>query len=198
MKKKILVVVSLLIVVALLTTGAFAYFSSTRTITGSRITAGTLDLKLNNDCGENYYDTAQAWNFEGMAPGGFVQQTICMKNIGSVDAGRVWYDWANLLQTPTGIQLAKKLIIVDAQDNADGGVNQTTAFNSYGIYTLYDLAEFRPGVEGWDAYSGAIYPFLPAHGTAWLMMKFQFDPNAGDEFQGAAVVYDLLIKATQQ
>jgi predicted ribosomally synthesized peptide with SipW-like signal peptide len=193
MKKKLFVVVVLMLSVAMLTTGAFAYFSSTRTITDSRISAGTLDLKLNNDCGVNYYDTALAWNFEGMAPGNFVEQTICMKNVGSVDAGQVWYDWSDLLQTPAGIELAKEMIIVDIKDNADPG-NVVTLFNNAGIVTLFDLANY----SSFDAVSGLAYPFLPAGGTGWFYMKLQFDPTAGDEFQGAAVVYKLTIKATQQ
>ena len=46
MKKKILVVVSLLIVVALLTTGAFAYFTTLNRQATGNIQSGTLDLAI--------------------------------------------------------------------------------------------------------------------------------------------------------
>ncbi len=57
MKKKILVVVSLLIVVALLTTGAFAYFTSDPRPLPATFQSGTLALKIagivpTSDCPE--------------------------------------------------------------------------------------------------------------------------------------------------
>ena len=93
MKKKLFVSCFIAHRVALLTTGAFAYFSSTRTITGSHISAGTINLKLNNDCGTTWADTALAWNFDSMLPGEFVDQKICFKNAGTADIGRIWYNW---------------------------------------------------------------------------------------------------------
>ena len=102
MKKKIFVVVVLLLSVAMLTTGAFAWFSSTKTITGSQISAGTLNLGLNNDCGQTWGDTASAWSFVIWLRANLLSRTICMKNIGTIAAGSVWYDWANLLQNPIG------------------------------------------------------------------------------------------------
>jgi predicted ribosomally synthesized peptide with SipW-like signal peptide len=199
MKTKIAIVLILIASVAMFSTGAFAYFTSTRTITGSQISAGTLNLQLaNGDCATAAYgETALAWNFTNLAPGEFVEQKICMKNIGSVAAGQVIYDWSDLLQTPEGVQLAKQLIIVDIQDNADGANQAGALATGYGIHTLYDLAEFGPGTPGWDAYSGNIYPFIPASGSAWLYMKLQFNTEADDTFQGSAVTYKLTIKAVQ-
>ena len=198
MKSKIAIVVILLVSIAMFGTGAFAYFTSQQTIAGSTITAGTLTLQLSNDC-DDWGTAAKAWEFDGIAPGEFVDQTICMKNTGSIDAGHVYYDWGDLLQTPTGVEIAKKLIIVDIQDNADPG-NVVSIFNNdFGIYNLYDLAMFVPGTPGFDAYSGNIYPFLAKDGgEGWLYMKLQFDPNADDTFQGASVQYDLVVEARQQ
>ena len=101
-----------------------------------------------------------------MVPGEFVEQTICFKNIGTIAAGRVWYDCANLPSNASGKELAKKLMIVDVQDNADGGVNvKLEGFNSYGNLIHYMIWQMQVVLTGWMPILVAIYPFLPANGT---------------------------------
>jgi len=199
MKTKILIIAVLLVSIAMFSTGAYAYFTSERTITGSSISTGVLDLQLKNDCrGDNtaaWGTTASAWNFSGMVPGEYVEQTICFKNDGNVDAGRVWYDWTSLMETPAGQNFAKQLIIVDVRDN-DDGANQVAVFNGIGVRTLYDLA----AMDSQSVYSAtSVYPYLPAHSDdAWMYMKLQFDPNAGNEYMGITLTYNLTLKAVQK
>jgi hypothetical protein len=200
MKKRITIIVVLVLSIAMLGTGAFAYFSSTRIITGSTISTGTLELLLKNDCrGANtalYGETASAWNFAGMVPGEYVDQTICFKNNGTVAAGRVWYNWSDLLETPAGRAFADKLLIIDIQDNDDGG-NVVTELQAMNIHSLYDLAN-AGGDPGFDAWSAThVYPYLTAGEEGWMYMKLQFDPNAGNEFQGITLTYKLTLEARQ-
>jgi hypothetical protein len=209
MKMRIMMVVMLVASIAMFSTGAFAYFSSTKSLATSTITAGTLELKLANGTGPgvcsgvSYGDTAAGWNFDKMVPGDFVDGTICMQNIGNVDMGRVWYDWSGLVETPAGKNFASKLVIVDIRDNLDG-TNQAAVLAGLGIKTLADLAgmnnapEFTGGA-GYDAWSATtIYPYIVANGTGWMYLKLQFDVNAGDEFQGTNLVFNTTIKATQK
>ena len=69
MKKKILVVVSLLVVVALLTTGAFAYFTTGAKTASGHIQSGTLALKIagvqpSTDCPT---DAVDLWRYSHIA-----------------------------------------------------------------------------------------------------------------------------------
>ncbi len=199
MKTKIFVIATLLVSIAMFSTGAFAYFSASQTITGSKISSGTMGLVLANNCitepnNTSWGSAASAWNFENMVPGDVVNQTICMKITGNADAGKVYYDWASLLQTPGGAEFAKKLIIVSIQDNDDAG-NQVGVFNSVGINTLYDLASLDPN-SVWSA--TYVYPYLTVGEVGWMSMELVFDPNADDTFQGKTITYDLVIKATQK
>lgn len=88
--KKVLVSLSVIALVAIVAVGATrAYFSDTASITGNTITAGTLDLKVDQDPASDN----QVWSdgfdsgmsFANLAPGYNGSQIIDIKNVGSVD-----------------------------------------------------------------------------------------------------------------
>jgi predicted ribosomally synthesized peptide with SipW-like signal peptide len=208
MKTKIFVVLALVASIAMFSTGAFAWFTSTRTLKPSTITAGTLELQVANgtgvgECGAaSYGTTANGWSFDKMVPGEFVDATICLKNNGNVDMGRVWYDWSDLVNTPIGMNFAGQLKIVDIRDSLDGA-NQAPILAGMGINTLADLANLNnaPDFTGShpDAWSAtSVYPYINAGQTGWMYMKLQFNENADDNFQGVSLTYKTTIKATQK
>jgi predicted ribosomally synthesized peptide with SipW-like signal peptide len=205
MKKKILIVLVLVASVAMLATGAFAYFSSQTVNTGT-ITSGNLYLKVasgETSCGD-YGDSTTVWSMLNMAPGDEISGFLCMKNTGNVDAKQVTFEW---VYDPALKPLADRIIITSIFDSTDPG-DQVAAVTGMcdtvagavvdGKCSLTELA-YLSNNYGWpfDAYSGAVSPWLPAGGAQWLYMKLQFDPSAGNEFQNQGFNYTLKVTAWQ-
>lgn len=95
---------SLGVVLAIGATGTFASWSDSATVTGTTITTGSLDLKLNIggldlDAITNYNDLDLA----GMVPGNSVAAIITVKNLGSVP-----FKW-RLDSTATNLPITKDL-----------------------------------------------------------------------------------------
>lgn len=74
---------SLGVVAALATTGTFAYWTGSATVTGTTFQTGTLDLQVNNT--EALTNTSGTLSIPtGMAPGNSSAQVLTLKNNGSV------------------------------------------------------------------------------------------------------------------
>ncbi len=121
MKKRILIIGVLVVSIAMMATGAFAYFSSQTTNTGN-ISSGTLTLKVASgaDCvNPSYGDSTTVWSMANMAPGDIVDGYLCMKNNGTVAAKQVTFEW---IYDPALRPLADKINLVSAYDSSDGGL----------------------------------------------------------------------------
>lgn len=209
MKTRWFIPVVLVLLITTTVFSAMAYFSAQQSTSGT-ISSGTLTLKLSND-GVNFYNSvALPWDVSNMAPGDEVEGTLYLKNTGSIDANKVWWDWDDVLNDPADRLLAQHIYITSIYDNMDTGeqvaavvaaIDGKDGSTPDGKGTLLELASI--GGSGPDAYSPTNNhdePFLPA-GTdpaSWLYMKLQFDPDAGNDLQGATMTYDLIIEATQQ
>lgn len=206
MKKKVLTIIGLVAAVAILATGAFAYFNSATTNTGN-ISAGTLTLKVAG--GETlpcsgFGDSTTVWSMANMAPGDYLDGYLCMKNIGTVDAEQVTFEW---VYDSALKPLADRIFITSIYDSTDSG-DQVAAVSGMcdtvtgavvdGNCSLTELA-YLSNHYGFpfDAVSGAVSPWLPGGGSQWLYIQFQFDPTAGNEFQGLSFDYDLIVTAEQ-
>jgi hypothetical protein len=202
MKKKILVVVSLLIVVAMLTTGAYAYFTTlTRTAHGN-IQSGTLDLKIaavvpSADCpaaNEIVATDVTLWDLTNLAPGQEITGKLCMINTGSIDIAQVGFNWTGM----TG-DLAEHLFVTKLENSRTGdeigSYIATNDVNGDGKMSLAELGRWGGEDEYWV---GGIPVFLPDDGIAqWVSYTFVFDPDAGNEFQGLNFDYLLTITGYQ-
>ncbi len=121
MKTKILTIVILLVSIAMLSTGAFAYFSAARNTNVATIAAGTLDISI---ASTNGLDTSTApadsefastatppWNFSNIAPGDSKSGCLWVRNNGTLASVEVRWDFNSLL--PTGgtgsVNLADRL-----------------------------------------------------------------------------------------
>jgi predicted ribosomally synthesized peptide with SipW-like signal peptide len=98
MKKILSLSIILVAVIALLSTGTWAYFSDVEQATGNLFAAGTLDLKTNDQNG-----VTAVWNVPTMAPGDPASSgTIHLKNAGSVAADHLEIKFAtNATNVPT-------------------------------------------------------------------------------------------------
>lgn len=203
MKSRLTIIILLVALVAVSTFGVFAYFNSAVETEGT-ISSGTLELALSSD-GTTFSDSiVLPWDITGMAPGDTKAGTIWMKNTGSIAAKQVTFDWSNLLDNKEGVDLAEHIFLIEIYDSTDGGTNQIGYFvtaadkNNDKMVSLYELASLSNVTYPFDAVSGAVSPWLPAGGVQALYMKFQFDPNAGNEYQGIKLTYDLVVTAEQK
>lgn len=211
MKKKLFVVVGLLVCVALLTTGAFAYFTSGPKTASGHIQSGTLDLRIagvvpSAACPADgaFGDTASLWDLSNLAPGDVVTGKLCMKNVGSLPIEQVAFDWNGM----TG-DLADHLFVKHL-------INSLTGDEIAGYITYYDtnhdgnmsLSELNAQNHGWslppysgvlaEYWVGGIPVFLPVGATEWVEYTFEFDPMVGNEFQGLSFDYILTITGLQK
>jgi len=207
MNKKVLTIIGLVALVAILATGAFAYFSSETTNTGN-ISAGTLTLKVAGGdsvpC-SGFGDSTTVWSMANMAPGEYLDGYLCMKNIGTVDAKQVTFEW---VYDDALRPLADHIFITSIYDSIDttdyvsqiGSMCDTYAGSvvvADGKCSLTELAHLSEALPfPFDAVSDGD-PFLPGGGSQWLYIEFQFDPLAGNEFQGLGFDYDLIVTAEQ-
>jgi len=200
MNKKVLTLIGLIALVAILATGAFAYFNSATTSTG-HISSGTLALKVAGGDSEpcsGFGDSTTVWSMANMAPGDTFGGYLCMKNTGTIDAKQVTFDW---VYAPELEPLANRIFVTWIQDSTDPG-NMIEYFDCYDdeICTLAELAYWSNShgfpYDGWTTEE----PFLPSGGSVvrWLKLEFQFDPAAGNEFQGLNFDYDLIVTAEQE
>jgi hypothetical protein len=209
MKKKILVVVSLLIVVALLTTGAFAYFTSGPKTASGHIQSGTLALKIagvvpSAACpGDSAFgDTANLWDLSNMAPGDIVTGKLCMKNTGTLPIAQVAFNWSGMSN-----DLASHIFVTHLVNSVSGDEINAYIAAYGGSDGKMSLAELNAENYGWSLppYSGVLDEywvgarpiFLPVADTEWVEYTFQFDPLAGNEFQGLGFDYTLTITGLQ-
>lgn len=206
MKKRWLIPLFLVLILAIATFGASAYFNSPRETTGN-ISSGDLELKLSLVEGGPWENNVPLpWNFTNMAPGQVVEGDLWMKNVGSIDAQQVTFEWKNI-SNPT---FADHIFLIHAWDSintadaiggfiamADGKMPGTVVD---GKVSLNEVAYLSTNY-GWpfDATSDPrpSPTFLPSNVPAYLHLAFQFDPLADNTFMNQSLVYGLRITAEQ-
>ena len=200
--KRWLLPIIMIVVLAIGTLGAYAYFDSARETTGY-ISAGTLDLKLGlSESGPWENSVTLPWNFTNMAPGDKVAGKLYMMNVGTIPAKQVTFDWHNVLNDPTTKAFADQIILIHVWDSkntvdAIAGVVGVADTSGDGKCSLAELAALsgRFGLP-YDAVSD-VDPFLPVGLPQYLHMEFQFNPAATNEFQGVNLSYGLTLTAEQ-
>lgn len=210
MKSKLMIIGLLILSAAMLTTGAFAYFNSETTNTGN-ISSGTLELRVagndTTDCSTaGFGDTTTVWSMANLAPGDEFDGFLCMKNRGSIDSEQVTFEW--VYDDVQFGDLADRIFLVSAYDSTDPGdqivpiiaacdgiIPGTSDDSKCSFAEFAYLSEKYP--YPFDAVSGAVSPWLPGGTTQWLYLKYQFDPTAGNEFQGLSFPYTLIVTAEQ-
>lgn len=204
LKKKILASLSSVLLVAALVGGAtFAEFSSTADSTKNTFTAGTLDLKVANNLFDTFSKNAVGtWvSPAGWAPGDTATGTLQFTNDGTINSKHVYFNFTNLTASTTN--LAKAILVTDINERFNGvnTGNQVTNIAAQvgdGVMPL-TLAELESSAYyTWDDKSGDGI-ILSANGQKdyALNFTFQFDPNAGNEYQGTSTGFTLAANATQ-
>jgi predicted ribosomally synthesized peptide with SipW-like signal peptide len=205
MKKILGLTIGILVVIAMVAVGTYAYFSDTETSSNNAFTVGTLDLKINNVDG-----ITATWGdaVNPVYPGYTSAGTVTLKNNGSIAADHEEIGFSNsvtevatpaeILGTDPEITDVSSVMVVTvlsyngtnllsktlgAFDNLDVRAADTTGVgNSDGVITLNELA----GVK-----LGKLTPFtgLAASGTAPFAMTIVI-PGAttGNGIQGDSAI----------
>lgn len=114
-------ILSLGMVVGLGATGTYAYWTDQATITGTTITAGTIDLKASTDGGTTYVDNPSDFttmNVQSMVPGDTTAGVITIKNTGTAPL-KYWIDASGSNADTKG--LAAALVAKVTLDTATSG-----------------------------------------------------------------------------
>jgi len=209
MKKILLSVVTIGVVGAIAAGATSAYFSDTETSTGNTFTAGTLDLKLaNNDDTTFANGTIGTWvSPTNWAPGESLTSTIHMTNVGSVDSHHVYFGFYNPTHTGS-VNLMDKIIITSVVErfNSHTTANQAAALagqigDHVAPLTLAEMVNFMPngyGFYSWDDQSGDNVILAGGDQKDYdITFAMQFDPNAGNEYQGLTAGFNFNMNATQ-
>lgn len=190
----LLSVASLAAAAALVIGATFAFFSDVETSNDNVFSAGTLDLELcdgNEPCadgGEGPEDSVTAsFGAAGMAPDDCTgEQTLTLKNIGSIDGNHV-----DMTATNTDSGMAAFLRLGNLTYD---GVSQLllTETNGNGFSDLDDLAN-QP-----DNDLVNLLPGITAGAQKDLIMDVCLDDSAGDDLQEASNTLDLSVTMRQQ
>ena len=209
--KKILISVMAVALCLGLMGGAFALFSDTETSTGNTMTAGTLDLTLDDSVKVAFPLPAK--------PGDTSSGTITVKNEGNLPGhlyATSWYVTADgtepveFDQNMSDDEVASQLLITEV---IVGGqvqdLNPTTGWipdvDADGRITVYDMVNDPSG----GSVTGYADPALGEHGwydyfdmapeaSCAFVIALQFDPLAGNEYQADGITWTIEFLLTQK
>ncbi|MEI7849960.1 MAG: SipW-dependent-type signal peptide-containing protein [Chloroflexota bacterium] len=210
MKTKILIIATLLVSIAMFSTGAYAYFTSSRTAT-STVQTGTLGIKIASSPvvssvpdDADFGETATPWVFDKMVPGESKSGCLWLMNTGNVGTVRARYDFTivgtSIGGAPSTLNLADRLQLTTVYTSDNGynwiDVMAHTAWdpNNDGIITLQEVSNY-----GGD-WQNDVDPFVETApgGKGAICMTFKMingTPAEDNPFQGAQLNYTALVTA---
>jgi len=199
MNKKIIISLSVIAAVAAIVVGGtIAYFSDTATMSGNTFTAGTMDIKIDQNVSGGEQDwvdsfdtttwefmTANGWDYAGLDafmaqsglkdlyPGVTKKQIIDIMNVGTVDGvATIKFDIVPGSNTLDWEALVDNLnFVVTYDNNNDGG---------------FETAVDSGSLSAWD---GNTYDLgaLPVGQIASVKIVWSVPTSAGNEIQGAGI-----------
>ena len=215
--KKILLSVAIIGAVAAIVIGATtAYFSDTETSTGNTFTAGTIDIAID---GTNPW--TGKYNIGDLKPGETGNINFDIQNVGTnpVNVSKNLSNW-NESTGSTGYPCANAGDVSSEPECVAAQANSNVDKNDVQSQLVYDLSVkvYRNAGESnliwWQAiYTDAdgksisqIYPnantyvalgMIPVGGHMKVTQSYHFNANAGNEYQGDALSFDITIKGDQ-
>lgn len=168
MKKKWTIATALLLVVALLAVGTWAYFSAVDRA-DNVITMGSVKLALHDEDG-----AGQPFTTVSAMPGSVVDKVVYVENVGS----GAFYTRVKI--TPEMVDADGKIIPLDASERL-----LTLDLNS---------ADWIPGTDGYYYYNGTL---SPKAATSKLFNQVTFSKDMGDKYQNATVHIYVTAEAVQ-
>lgn len=191
----------MIVVLAIGTLGAYAYFTTDVRTASGNIKSGTLNLLVagaapSQDCSAlTFSGSTSLWMYDNLAPGDVVNGRLCMKNTGSIDIAQVTFAWSGV-----PLDLANNLFVTHVVNSQTGDeIAGYMAYDTNGDHNLSLSELWNGGGTGVDEYwVGGIPVFLPTTAPVqWVDYTFQFNPAAGNTLQGLTTNYNLAITGYQ-
>ena len=171
MKRKLVLTSAVVLILALLAAGTFAYFTKDARATNV-ITTGTIDITLNDEIrGGEKTDTG--WKLEGVMPGQAVKKTVSITNNGSAEA------WLR-------VKLAVRVTV--------GGEEMPLTFGDGQSVLLFATGDRWIAQDGYYYYRDAT---KSGDTTKQLFSSLQLNPLLPNAYQGCTVTVDVLAQAVQ-
>lgn len=171
MKRKLVLTSAVVLILALLAAGTFAYFTKDARATNV-ITTGTIDITLNDEI-QGGEKTGTGWKLEGVMPGQAVEKKVSITNNGSAEA------WLR-------VKLAVRVTVDGEEMPLTFGDGQS-------------VLQFETG-DGWLAQDGYYYyrnATKSGDTTKQLFSSLQLNPLLPNAYQGCTVTVDVLAQAVQ-
>jgi spore coat-associated protein N len=190
MKKLLVSLMSMVMVIAMVGGGAFAYFTDSETSTGNSFTAGTLDLKLNGADAP----VVKPIDWANKQPGDSGTYTFNVQNAGSL-AG---FLNIGVAQTPS------EGTLTEPEQVAETAIGHTVNIaDEMNFKVTVTIGTGSPVV----IYNGMLKNYaqspddiaFPANTPGTVLVEWSIDgPTVGNEIQGDSVLVDMAFNLTQQ
>ena len=201
MKKILMSLFTIAIVGALVTGGAIAYFNDVETSTGNTFTAGTLDLKVNNE--ENPWVSKVDATLKDVKPCEVRLVTITLENVGSnpMDVWKILKDVVPagglFPESEKGEDASNTINDIDGVIRYDLSVNTEPKITEAMDYTIsagtHQLAVLTAGVAGKYIYLGTI----AVGGTMTVVQSYHMDGATTNWAQGDTMTFTIEFFAQQ-
>lgn len=171
MKRKLVLTSAVVLILALLAAGTFAYFTKDARATNV-ITTGTIDITLNDEIAGGK-ETGTGWKLEGVMPGQAVEKKVSITNNGSAEA------WLR-------VKLAVRVTVDGEEMPLTFGDGQSVLLFATG--------------DRWIAQDGCYYyrdATKSGATTEQLFSSLQLNPLLPNAYQGCTVTVDVLAQAVQ-
>ena len=178
MKRKLVLTSAVVLILALLAAGTFAYFTKNARATNV-ITTGTISIQLNDEI-QGGQKTDTGWTLSGVMPGQAVEKAVSVTNTGT---------------SPAWLRVKLEIAVTVGAEEMP-----LTFGNGEQVLT------FTTG-DGWFYHDGYYYyskPVAEKAGTAELFAKdssgqstLMLNPQLPNDYQGCAVTINVLAQAVQ-
>jgi len=211
MKSRILsIILALGLVIAVVSAGAWAYFDDVETSTDNTFTSGSFDMILHGGTQDGDSVIGTWVSPSNWSPGETLYAELNFTNNGSIDAMHIYFQFTDFTcdDKGDGSNFADVIIVKTLKERFNGvetgnlaGYIDSQVGNNDGVLTLQEFAGWAVNWYGYytfDDVSGD--GILLAAGNHWdyqLILEFEFDPNAGNEYQGDTCQFTLVARATQ-
>lgn len=179
MKRKLVLTSAVVLILALLAAGTFAYFTKNARATNV-ITTGTISIRLNDSItGGTEKENGSGWTLSGVMPGQAVEKAVSVTNTGT---------------SPAWLRVKLEIAVEMAAGKTDTWQGQNVL--QFAVNPDWFLAE-----DGYYYYSK---PVAEKAGTAELFAKdssgqstLMLNPQLPNDYQGCAVTINVLAQAVQ-
>ena len=179
MKRKLVLTSAVVLILALLAAGTFAYFTKDARATNV-ITTGTIRIQLNDEIKEPGAEkTPTGWTLSGVMPGQAVEKAVSVTNTGT---------------SPAWLRVKLEIAVTV------GTAKMPLTFGDEQVLT------FTPNMgedgEGWFYHDGCYYYSKPVAENDETEQLFQsgtlmLNPQLPNDYQGCAVTINVLAQAVQ-